>query len=323
MKNIILTGKRFHREFLASFTIIQHLLYGLLIPLLFLLSLLAWDPKVFVFIFLAYSCGMIGFLVAKAMQNHQQLAEQAEKAISPTDAYQQTVKESIPSSHPLHLGDLMTAHDLKEPLRQVYCYAQLLEKRYLDKLDDNGKEYLAFVLQGAKRMHQMMEDIAALNRIEHEGTNFETIDMSEIVRDTLNTLQLKIKETHALITHDQLPVIQGDPGQLRHLLLNLIGNALKYHGEANPRIHIHVSRVDGNYKIGVQDNGIGIARNQLGEVFELFRRLHSRKKFEGTGIGLAICKRIVENHHGQIGVDSQGEGRGSCFWFTIPMVLPK
>ena len=212
----------------------------------------------------------------------------------------------------------MTAHDLKEPLRQVYSYSQLLEKKYGAALDTNGTEYLNFILQGAKRMHQMMEDIAALNRMEHEGTRQASIDLSDLVKYAVSTLQLKIEESQAQITHDPLPTIKGDPGQLRHLLLNLISNAIKYHGKEPPRIHISVEEAKTIYKFSIVDNGIGIEKGQLKEVFGLFRRLHGRSKFEGTGIGLAICKQIVENHNGKIGVESAGEGSGSCFWFTLP-----
>lgn len=324
MKNFILTSKQFQREFLASFSIIQHLLYGLLIPVLLLISLLAWDPKVFVFIFLAYSCGLIGFIFAKALTQYEQ--SQQERSASSSQNVEETLvkerslveKEYESSASKVNLSNLMTAHDLKEPLRQVYSYSQLLEKKYGAALDTNGTEYLNFILQGAKRMHQMMEDISALSRMEHEGTRQTAIDLSDLVQYAVSTLQLKIEESQAQITHDPLPTVKGDPGQLRHLLLNLISNAIKYHGEEPPRIHISVEEAKTIYKFSVVDNGIGIEKGQLKEVFGLFRRLHGRSKFEGTGIGLAICKQIVENHNGKIGVESAGESSGSCFWFTLP-----
>lgn len=201
----------------------------------------------------------------------------------------------------------------------VSSYLQLLEKRYTSGLDDEAREFIGFAVNGAQRMKQLIDDLLDYSRIGTLGNPPKAIDAEAALADALTDLSLSIAEAGATVTHDPLPIVPFDPTQLRRLLLNLIGNAIKFHSDAPPTVHVRMSD-EGNYFVGsVQDNGIGIDPRAAQRVFVVFQRLHAKDKYPGTGIGLAVCKKIVERHGGRLWVDSI-PGRGATFFFTIPKV---
>ncbi len=216
----------------------------------------------------------------------------------------------------------IASHDLREPTRKISSFGQMLAESLADKLEDDDKENLNFMIEGADRMQKMIEALLTYSRVTTKGVTSEKVDLNEIV-EQLKSLELavKLEETNGIVSiPEPLPVINCDPTQIRQLLQNLISNGMKYQKKDNrPEIIIRANKEDDNMvKITLKDNGIGIKKEQYENVFVMFRRLHSRSEYEGTGIGLAVCKRIVERHGGQIGVDST-YGEGSTFWFTMPM----
>lgn len=213
----------------------------------------------------------------------------------------------------------VASHDLREPLRMISSYLDLLEKRYEGKaLDAKAKEYMHYATDGANRMQQMINDLLAYSRIDTQGGSFSRVDMNEVMGTVLKDLKASINESGATIAQDHLPTIVADKTQMVQLLENLISNAIKFRDEAAPQIHVAV-RQDGNeWTFAVQDNGIGVDPRHMDYLFQMFSRLHTREEYEGTGIGLAIAKKIVERHRGRIWVESE-PGKGSIFLFTIPM----
>ena len=213
----------------------------------------------------------------------------------------------------------VASHDLQEPLRMVSSYLQLIERRYTDALDDAGREFIAFAVDGAKRMKNLIRALLEYSRIGTGAREMELVPAAEIVGDTLGVLKIVIGETGAKITVGELPDLRCDRIQMAQLFQNLIGNALKFCRERTPEIHISSTRRDDEnaWQIDVKDNGIGIEPDYLDRVFVIFQRLHSRDEYAGTGIGLALCKRIVERHQGRIWVESEA-GKGTTFSFVIP-----
>lgn len=199
----------------------------------------------------------------------------------------------------------------------VSSYTQLLAKRYRGKLDADADEFIAFAVDGVTRMQQLINDLLAYSRVRTKGREFAPTDGEAVLKSALANLQVAITESGASITHDPLPVVLADEGQLVQLFQNLIGNAIKFRGEASPRVHISAERRGLDWRFTVRDRGIGIEPEYAERIFMIFQRLHSRGEYPGTGIGLAICKRIVERHGGRIWVESQ-PGKGSTFSFTIP-----
>ncbi|MGH9388560.1 MAG: sensor histidine kinase, partial [Vicinamibacteria bacterium] len=226
-------------------------------------------------------------------------------------------EELARSNEDLERYAYVASHDLQEPLRMVSSFVQLLEKKYAEQLDEPAQQYIASAVQGAKRMHRLIKDLLAYSRAGRPGRPFEPVSCQEAVRAALSTLEMAVREGGAEVTVDRLPVVQGDRAQLEQLFQNLIGNAVKFHGENPPRVRI-AARVDGaDWLLSVSDNGIGIEAEYTDKIFAMFRRLHGGSDYPGTGIGLAICKRIVQRHGGRIWVESK-PGEGSIFYFTIP-----
>ncbi|WP_226482579.1 PAS domain S-box protein [Natrinema amylolyticum] len=209
------------------------------------------------------------------------------------------------------------SHDLQEPLRMVTSYLQLIEKRYGDAFDEDGEEFLAYAVDGAERMRAMIDGLLEYSRVEARGNPFEPTDLNALLEEVLEDLQLRIDETDAEITTTELPRVEGDASQLRQVLQNLVNNAITYSGDEPPRVHVGARRRDGEWVISVRDEGIGIDPADQERVFSIFDRLHSRTEYDGTGIGLALCERIVERHGGDIWVDSD-PGEGATFSFTLP-----
>jgi signal transduction histidine kinase len=212
----------------------------------------------------------------------------------------------------------VASHDLQEPLRTVASYVQLLERRYKDQLDDEAKKFIDFAVAGAVRMQKMIKDLLIYSRVSTKGNEFKRTNCEEILRLSLMNLKVAIEESQAQVTHDPLPELKADGAQLIQLFQNLIGNALKFHiPDQLPQIHISAVPSDEGWKISVKDNGIGIEQQYFDRIFVIFQRLHNRQKYPGTGLGLAVCARIVERHGGRIWVESQ-PGEGTEFFFTIP-----
>ena len=212
----------------------------------------------------------------------------------------------------------VASHDLQEPLRMVTSYLQLIEQRYAKQLDADAKEFIAFAVNGALRMRLLITDLLVYSRIQRNQTEFTPVAMEDIIKLALYNLQLAIEDSGAVITHDPLPEITANQAQMTQLMQNLIGNALKFRGERSPQIHIGVKRESLQWAFSVIDNGIGMEQQYLERIFIIFQRLHARNEYPGTGIGLAICKKIVEKHGGQIYAQST-LGNGTTFHFTIPL----
>jgi len=210
----------------------------------------------------------------------------------------------------------IASHDLQEPLRMVSNYTQLLDRRYRGKLDATADEYIGFAVEGAKRMRSLIDDVLDYSRLGHNEPSREEVDLGALFTEAVGDFAGRIDETRAIVTSDPLPVVQGDANQLRQLLQNLLGNALKFVGTAPPNVHVHADHGDEHWLVSVSDNGIGIDPAVGERIFDVFHRLHGRGRYPGNGIGLAVCKRVVENHGGRIWMDS-APGRGTSFHFTL------
>jgi PAS domain S-box-containing protein len=213
----------------------------------------------------------------------------------------------------------VASHDLQEPLRMVASYTQLLSRRYDSKFDKDAREFMSYIVDGATRMKQLIEDLLAYSRVGTKGQEFKPVSLELPLRRALFNLRAGIEEAGAAITYDPLPTVRGDEVQLGQLLQNLIGNALKFRSNSVPRIHIAVAEKDTEIQFEVRDNGIGIEPQYYQRIFMVFQRLHDKGEYPGTGIGLAICKKVVERHGGRIWVESRA-GEGSSFYFTLPKV---
>ena len=211
----------------------------------------------------------------------------------------------------------VASHDLQEPLRMVSSYTQLLSRRYKGRLDADADEFIAYAVDGANRMQSLINDLLAYSRVGTRGKEFEPTDCTAVLDLALANLKAAIEESGAVVTHGPLPTVMGDKLQFGQLLQNLIGNAIKYHGAEPPRVHVSAEQKGHEWVFAVRDNGIGIDPQYAERIFVIFQRLHTREEYAGTGIGLAICKKIVERHGGRIWVESQA-GSGATFYFTIP-----
>ena len=211
----------------------------------------------------------------------------------------------------------VASHDLQEPLRKVNSFCQLLQDEYSDQLDENAQSYIRFAVDGAKRMRNLVSDLLDFSRVETQGKPLEPTDVNEAYCQAIENLRLNIEENDATITADPLPSIQADRDQLVRLFQNLIGNAIKYRGESPPEIQVRVQEQDFEWVISIQDNGIGMESQYYERIFVMFQRLHARDEYTGTGIGLAICKRIVDRLNGRIWVESE-PGTGSTFFISVP-----
>nr|WP_226377525.1 ATP-binding protein [Haloterrigena turkmenica] len=209
------------------------------------------------------------------------------------------------------------SHDLQEPLRMVSSYLQLLEQRYGDDLDADATEFIEFAVDGADRMRAMVDALLEYSQVSTRENDFETVDCEAVLEQATENLQMAIEEREASITSDELPTVSGDERQLIQLFQNLLDNAITYAGDAPPTVHVSAERGDGEWLFSVRDNGIGIDPEETDDIFAVFNRLHAPDEYGGTGIGLAICKRIVTIHDGRIWVESE-PGEGTTFFFTIP-----
>lgn len=210
----------------------------------------------------------------------------------------------------------IASHDLQEPLRSVAGSCQILRRRYSDKLDPAAQEFIDFAIGGAKHMEELINDLLTYSKVSTKAKESSATDLNKVLAGVLDSLRMSISETNAVITSDQLPTIQVDQWQIKQLFQNLIANALKFHGETTPKIHIGAVRDSSNWIFSIRDNGIGIDPKYFDRIFVVFKRLHDRDEYPGTGIGLASCKKIVERHAGKIWLEST-VGQGTTFYFTL------
>jgi two-component system sensor histidine kinase/response regulator len=211
----------------------------------------------------------------------------------------------------------VASHDLQEPLRMVASYTQLLARRYKGKLDADADEFIGFAVDGATRMQHLIQDLLSFSRVTTKGKELQVTDSGAACDQAVANLRAAIAESGAVVTTGSLPTVRADATQLTQLFQNLIGNAIKYRNERTPEIQVAAALMEDRWVFSVQDNGIGIERQYFERIFQMFQRLHTRKQYTGTGVGLAICRKIAERHAGRIWVESQ-PGKGSTFLFTIP-----
>ncbi len=231
----------------------------------------------------------------------------------------QTMAELDRSNKELEQFAYVTSHDLREPLRMMTSFSQSLEKRFKGRLDQTADEYIHFIVDGAARMQRLIDDILLFSRVTTRALPFESVEMEKIIQDVRVNLRAAVEETKATITHGNLPLVQADPSQMIQVMQNLIGNAIKFHREEEPPVvHISAAREGGEWIFSVKDNGIGIDPELFGRLFNLFQRLHPQDKYPGTGVGLAVTKKIIQRHGGRVWVESLPE-KGSTFHFSLPL----
>ena len=213
----------------------------------------------------------------------------------------------------------VASHDLQEPLRMVASFTQLLAARHRGKLDAEADEFIDYAVEGATRMQALIEGLLSFARVGTRGKELRPTDSQAALNRSLQTLDITVREANATVTSSGLPMVAADESQLEQLFQNLIGNAVKFRGKDAPRVHVSAQRNGKEWIFSVSDNGIGIEPQYQGRIFVIFQRLHPRSDYPGTGIGLSICKKIVERHGGRIWVES-AKDQGSTFRFTLPLV---
>jgi light-regulated signal transduction histidine kinase (bacteriophytochrome) len=221
------------------------------------------------------------------------------------------------SNNDLEQFAYVASHDLQEPLRAVAGFMGLLKTQYHEAMDATAKEYIDFAVEGAQRMQTLIHDLLAYSRVGTRGAAFAPMNLRDAFDNAVKNLKMGIEETGASVTCGDLPIVHADVSQMTQLLQNLIGNAVKFHAARPPIIAVTAEHKDGQWVISVSDNGIGIEPRYFERIFKIFQRLHGRTQYQGTGIGLAVCKRIVERHGGSLWVESK-PGEGSVFYFSIP-----
>lgn len=245
------------------------------------------------------------------------LIQEDRALIRTSQALEQSVVELTRSNADLQQFAYVASHDLQEPLRMVASYTQLLAKRYKGRLDPDADEFITFAVDGATRMQQLIKDLLAYSRVTTQRAPSEPIECAPALALALNNLHMAIERHQAVVTHGPLPSVIGDGMQLAQLFQNLISNAIKFHGDQPPRVHLSATQQENEWVFAVRDNGIGIDPQYADRIFVIFQRLHTPAEYPGTGIGLALCKKIVERHGGRIWVDSH-PGQGAMFYFTLP-----
>jgi light-regulated signal transduction histidine kinase (bacteriophytochrome) len=251
-----------------------------------------------------------GILVTAAIRN-----------ISVRKAAEQHLREAVDelkrSNEELGQFAYIASHDLQEPLRMVASYTQLLSKRYKGRLDQDADEFIAYAVDGANRMQRLIEDLLTFSRVATTGNPLLETSSEFAFEQALQNLHWAIKDSGAIVTHDPLPMVLADEMQLVQLFQNLIGNGVKYQGPGTPTVHVSASKHSStDWRFAVTDNGLGIDPQYFERIFGMFQRLHKRDEFSGTGVGLAICKKIMERHGGTLWVESE-LGDGSTFNFTL------
>lgn len=271
--------------------------------------------------------GSMADLVAMALQASElraataALAESERTLRAQRDLLEQTVEERTrelqQSNHDLRQFAYIASHDLQEPLRTVRSFVELVTSRHGEQIGSEGLELLGFAVDGARRMQTLIRDLLSYSRVETHAASFHKVDLGNVLNQSLDNLRAQIEDSSARIERGPLPTVKGDEGQLVQLMQNLLSNAIKYRGDSDPQVRVSARRDKNQWRIEVEDDGIGIDPEHHQRIFELFERLHTRDSYPGTGIGLAVCKRIVTRHRGEIGVETPSGG-GSRFYFTLP-----
>ncbi|MBI3756218.1 MAG: GHKL domain-containing protein [Deltaproteobacteria bacterium] len=274
---------------------------------------------------------IISFILALAIYfaRRAMIKERDLKELNKQLQWEVTVRQAAEDAVEKHALDLersnaeleqfayVASHDIQEPLRIVAGYIQLLAKRYKGKLDKDADEFIAYAVDGAARMQALIKDLLAYSRVGAQGKEFAPVESEHIFNRTVSSLKAAIEERNSVVTHDALPVVMANETQLEEVFMNLIGNAIKYNREARPWVHVSAAQRGNEWLFSIRDNGIGIDPKYCDRIFVIFQRLHEKTEYSGTGIGLAICKKVIENHGGRIWVESE-HGKGSVFYFTIP-----
>lgn len=255
--------------------------------------------------------------VEKALQEQNLLLQQeisnrqrAESALLKSN------QELARSNAELEQFAYVASHDLQAPLATIASYAQLLEKRYKDQLDSQASKFIGNIVHGCTRMQTLIDDLLEYSRVGRSQKPFQIIDCNHVIQQVIANLQGAIRNNQAVVTYTELPAVMGDISQLVQLFQNLVSNAIKYRQDESPTVYINAYKQENNWLFSISDNGIGIASQYQERIFQIFQRLHTQKEYSGTGIGLAICQKIVERHGGSIWVDSE-PGQGSTFHFTL------
>jgi signal transduction histidine kinase len=247
------------------------------------------------------------------------MAEQArDDAQRARAVVEEQAQDLVRSNTELEQFAYVASHDLQEPLRKVASFCQLLERRYKGQLDERGDQYIEYAVDGAKRMQQLINDLLAFSRVGRLAADFALVDLGAALAQAQRQLAAMIDETGAIVTSDELPTVNGESTLLVQLFQNLVGNAMKFHGGESPRVHIGVRGAGDMWELSCSDNGIGIEEQYADKIFVIFQRLHSRDAYGGTGIGLAMCKKIVEYHGGRIWLDTTAT-RGAVFRWSLPV----
>jgi len=271
---------------------------------------------------LVWMVGLIGLLVVAPLTGFgiftaRRLARERQDLLQARQDLEKSIAELARSNADLQQFAYVASHDLQEPLRMVASYTQLLAKRYKGKLDEDADEFIAYAVNGANRMQALIQDLLAFSRVDTQGQLFEPTSVETLLGYALDNLKGAIEESGAVVTHDPLPTVMADERQLLHLLQNLLSNAIKFRGPEPPHVHLSAERRDSEWLLSVRDNGIGIDPQYAERIFVIFQRLHTNAEYPGTGIGLALCKKIVERHGGRIWMESQLR-QGATFYFTLP-----
>ena len=253
----------------------------------------------------------------KTLASRDLLDQEVEERKRAEEELRHTLDELARSNRELEQFAYVASHDLKEPLRMVRSFTELFGLRYADVVDDKGERWIGHIVDGASRMQGLIDDLLAFSRVQTQGREAVPVDCGEVLERVVLNLGSRLEEAGGRVERGELPVVVVDEIQLEQLLQNLLGNAIKYRSERPPRVEIQATREGEVWRFTVQDNGLGIAPEYHERVFAIFQRLHGRDEYEGSGIGLAIARRIVQRHGGEIGLHS-ALGRGTTFWFTLP-----
>jgi signal transduction histidine kinase len=278
-----------------------------------------WNAGVLLGFFLIF--GFVLSVLRKEYKDRMRLIEELRDSLDEVRStkadLEQKSQELIRSNEDLKEFAYAVSHDLQEPLRVVAGFVKLLGKRYKGRLDRNADDFIEYAVEGIQRMQMMIKDLLEYSQVGIKGKDFRPIDCSSVVVQAVANLKTAAEESHAAVTFDNLPTVMADEMQLIRLFQNLIGNAIKFKDGETPEVHISAEKKENNWVFSVHDNGIGIDPKSLDKIFAVFQRLHTRGEYPGTGIGLAVCKKIVERHGGRIWVESE-PGRGATFFFTLP-----
>ena len=260
------------------------------------------------------SLARLGVSIRRALAEQQLRDEtkQAQKELA------RKAEELARSNKDLEQFAYIASHDLQEPLRMVAAYTQLLAERYRGKLDADADKFIGYAVEGAVRMQTLIQDLLSFSRVGHNGSSGKATDCNRVVEAAMLNLKAAIEESGAVVSHDWLPIVSAEQAQLIQVFQNLIGNAIKFRGKEPMAIRISALRQEEQWAFSVSDNGIGIAPEYHEVIFAIFQRLHARGEYSGNGVGLAICKKVIEHYGGRIWVESE-PGKGSTFYFSLPV----